>query len=283
MRMTRRRWLFLTLGGLILGLPAGWGAYAVVTWLTFGDAQSAAAGSTLIDRYMPSYDVAEIHQTRVDAPALATYAVVHELDLQRSGLIRAIFRSRELMLGGATRPRPAHLPIVRELISLGWGVLEEVPGRALVFGSVTQPWQANVVFRALPPAAHAAFDSASFVKIVVTFAVDSLGPRPSQFRTETRVQATDPISRAKFRRYWSVMSPGILLIRSEALRLVRRESARAAFNDGGSNRTMLAFTLLVLMAVVVALYRKDLAVARKRARSRSKMLHVQDTSIEYAT
>jgi len=35
--------------------------------------------------------------------------------------------------------------------ALGWGVLAEVPGREIVMGAVTQPWMANVVFRALPP------------------------------------------------------------------------------------------------------------------------------------
>lgn len=33
------------------------------------------------------------------------------------------------------------------------------------------------------------------------------------FRTETRVATTDPASRRRFRRYWTVFSAGILLIR----------------------------------------------------------------------
>jgi glycine betaine/proline transport system ATP-binding protein len=41
-----------------------------------------------------------------------------------------------------------------------------------------------------------------------------------------RALATDAESRAKFRRYWSVFSLGILLIRSERLKLVRREAER---------------------------------------------------------
>ena len=40
---------------------------------------------------------------------------------------------------------------------------------------------------------------------------------PSQSRavTETRVVATDADARARFRRYWAAMSPGILLIRKK--------------------------------------------------------------------
>ena len=46
------------------------------------------------------------------------------------------------------------------------------------------------------------------------------------FRTETRVTTTDAEARTKFRRYWSVFSPGIVLIRWLALEPVRREAER---------------------------------------------------------
>jgi hypothetical protein len=39
---------------------------------------------------------------------------------------------------------------------------------------------------------------------------------------------TDPASRERFRRYWSLFSPGILVIRYEALRMVRAEAERRA-------------------------------------------------------
>jgi hypothetical protein len=37
---------------------------------------------------------------------------------------------------------------------------------------------------------------------------------------------TDRVSRKRFRRYWAFLSPGILIIRYEILRLVRAEAAR---------------------------------------------------------
>jgi hypothetical protein len=40
------------------------------------------------------------------------------------------------------------------------------------------------------------------------------------------VVATDPAARARFRRYWTLASPGIVLIRWELLRLVKREAER---------------------------------------------------------
>jgi len=45
--------------------------------------------------------------------------------------------------------------------------------------------------------------------------------------TETRVLATDPLSRRKFRRYWLVVGTGIKLIRRISLRMARKEISRA--------------------------------------------------------
>jgi hypothetical protein len=218
-----RRWILLSVvGGIVLMPAVGWAAYAAVAWLTFGgpassDAATSGAADSLMARYLPEYDIAEVHRVRVAARPSVVYATARTIDLHRSGVVHAIFRGRELMLMATPPPRPPNIPLVDELESIGWGVLEEAPGRQIVLGSVTQPWQANVVFRSLPQRSYAAFDSAGYVKLVVTLAIDSLGPRESLFRTETRAYATDAASRAKFRRYWSVFSPGILLIRSEAL------------------------------------------------------------------
>jgi hypothetical protein len=54
------------------------------------------------------------------------------------------------------------------------------------------------------------------------------GSDRSIFSTETRVATADPKSRKRFRRYWSVFSPGIMLIRREALRVVRLAAERRA-------------------------------------------------------
>ena len=48
------------------------------------------------------------------------------------------------------------------------------------------------------------------------------------FRTRTRVATTDPEARRRFRRYWSIFAPGILLIRLEALRMLRASAQHAA-------------------------------------------------------
>jgi hypothetical protein len=217
---------------LAIGAGAAAGVYATyagITWFRYGQPSRPAPESEdpLLDRFMPSYDVAERHHIRVGAPAEITLAAAGEADLLQSPIASAIFRAREVMLGSepdrATRPRGL-LALTR---SLGWRVLAEVPGREVVVGAVTQPWKANVTFHGLPPDEFAAFNEPGYVKIVWTLRADPISPIESVFRTETRAIATDATARAKFRRYWSLLSPGIIAIRSLALQPVKAEAERA--------------------------------------------------------
>ena len=102
-------------------------------------------------------------------------------------------------------------------LALGWRVLEEVPGRMLVVGAVTRPWQANVTFRGVAAEQYAAFNEPDYVKIVWTLRADPDGGGRCLFSTETRAVATDTDAARKFRRYWALASPGISLIRRLSL------------------------------------------------------------------
>ena len=117
-------------------------------------------------------------------------------------------------------------PFLARMREIGWGVLADMPGREIVMGAVTQPWMADVVFRPLPPDEFASFQEPDYVKIVWTLRADPLGADRSIFRNETRVISTDPTARAKFRRYWSFASPGIILIRWASLGPLKDEAER---------------------------------------------------------
>jgi hypothetical protein len=112
--------------------------------------------------------------------------------------------------------------------SLGWVVLAEVPGHEIVMGAVTRPWEPNVVFRGIPAERFAGFDEPDYVKIVWTLRADAKDSNHSIALTETRAIATDASARSKFGWYWARFSPGIILIRSIAQRLVKREAERRA-------------------------------------------------------
>ena len=211
----------------------GYAAFAGTAWTRYGHATRSRRKDEedpVLDGFMPLYDVVERHQIHVMAPAEITFGAAHDLDLSDSRLVQAIFRGRELMLGATPPPRGVAEPpgLVAAALRIGWGVLTERAGREIVLGAVTRPWEPNPVFRELPPREFAAFVDPGFVKIAFTLRADPLPDGTSIFRTETRALATDVDARAAFRRYWSLVSPGVALIRRAMLEPLRREAERRA-------------------------------------------------------
>ncbi|HTJ42967.1 MAG TPA: hypothetical protein VL463_12775 [Kofleriaceae bacterium] len=199
-----------------------------MTWLRYGHAKPARgdAADPLLDQFMRELDVCERHSIEVDAPPAVTMAAAQKVSLYDSRIVRAIFRARELILRAEPDPR-SRRGLLEELKAVGWGVLAEIPGRELVLGAFTKPWQANPVFHAIAAGEFAAFAEPDNVKITVTLRVDPRADGGSIFRTETRAIATDPAARRKFRLYWSLLSPGIILIRMALMPLVRAAAERA--------------------------------------------------------
>lgn len=224
---TTGRWLAAGVGFA----AASYVAYVGYIWAHYGHVRPPTRPEqqdALLDRFMPTYEVVERHQIRIDAPAEITFEAATEMDLQQSPIIRAIFRGREWIMRShpATPREPGSF--IAQMRGIGWGVLAEVPGREIVMGAVTQPWMADVVFRPLPPEEFVAFHDPGYVKISWTLRADPVGPAESVFRTETRVVTTDPDARAKFRRYWSFVSPGVVLIRWASLAPLKANAERRA-------------------------------------------------------
>ena len=211
-----------------------YGAYVGTTWYRYGDAPppSSEERDPLLDRFMPAYEVVERHHVRIAAPAAITFVAAGEMDLQGTGLVRTIIKAREMILGATPDRRARPRGLLAEMQSLGWGVLADVPEREVVVGAVTRPWEANVTFRALPPDQFAAFDEPGYVKIAWTLRTEPITATESLFRTETRAIATDGTARVKFRRYWSFLSPGIILIRWGVLGPLKRDAERRAREAG---------------------------------------------------
>ena len=218
------------------GLPQ-WGSLLLVRPIHFlmqrrqllGIASRVEESEPLLDRFLPHYDVVERHRVRIDAPAEVTISAARDMDLMQSRLARAIFRGREIITGAQPVDQSARAPYLVEMLkSLGWGVLAEVPGREIVLGAVTKPWEADVVFRAIPAPQFAAFDEPGYVKIAFTLRADPVGANASIFRTETRALGTDALARRKFGRYWSWASYGIRLIRRSILAPLKADAERRA-------------------------------------------------------
>lgn len=224
----------LGIAALFAAPLAGWAAHAAASWLGYGRAGVDRRADPLLDRFMPDYEVGERHEIRVDAPAALTYAIARAVSLDRSPVVRAIFRARELLLGAAGDDAALPPGLVEQTLRLGWRMLAEEPGHELVMGAATKPWEAQVRFHGMEPERFARFDEPGYAQIAWTIGVEPVDARSCVLRTITRVRTTDADARRRFRRYWAVFSPGIVLIRREILRVVRADAERAVQTPVGN-------------------------------------------------
>lgn len=180
----------------------------------------------LLDRFIPAPDVRERFETTIRAPAALVMQVAADFDMQSVGAVRAIFRLREALLGAGRQPPRRPQGIVEETKNLGWGVLQEEPGRAVIMGARCQPWLADVRFSALDAQEFAAYSEADQVKIAWTLEAEPIAGDVTRFAQETRAVATDAGARGKFLRYWRWARFGIIAIRLLMLPAVRRTAER---------------------------------------------------------
>jgi hypothetical protein len=208
------------------------GVYAantLVTWLRYGHARPPAPSEhdSLLDIFMPRYDVVDRMHLDVHAPAEVTLRAAEEQNLMDAPGVNLIFRARQFAMGGHD-DRDLPKPLLEQVKALGWVELARRPGREVVLGAVTQPWKGDVTFRSVPPAEFAAFAEPGYVKIAWTLRADPVDLNASRFRSETRAVATDEASRQRFRKYWSLVAPGVWLIRRLSSVPMQRAAERAA-------------------------------------------------------
>jgi hypothetical protein len=221
--------------GLAVGAGLAAGAYLGYVGATWSRQQAPGSpqeeGDALLDRFMPTYEVATRHHVQIAAPAGIALETARGLDLFATPLLRAIFSTRELLLGatGGNRPQPGGLLAVVQ--SLGWVILADVPRREVVVGTVTRPWEPDGTWRRVSADEFTPFSEPGYVKIAWTLRADPIdGETASVFRTETRATSTDPIAHAKFQPYWSLLSPGVNVVRRLLLARVKDAAERQFAN-----------------------------------------------------
>jgi hypothetical protein len=227
--MNRTRRSSLALRCLAAGAGLATALYATrtgFTWLQYGHPPMPQTDEAdpMLDEFISAYEVVERHHVRVAAPAAIALAAACELDLAQSAIIRGLFKGRELILGAHPDKVRGPRTLLAWARELGWAVLAEIPDREVVLGTVTRPWDANPVFRPLPPPEFTGFHEPGYAKIAWTLRADPINAAESVARTETRIATTDETARKKFRRYWSLVSPGVEVIRWASLRLVKKEA-----------------------------------------------------------
>jgi hypothetical protein len=179
-----------------------------------------------LDPFIPNPDIRERHSIIARAPAPIVFQAAQGFNFQSVGLIRAILRLRQGLLGSTNVERRPQ-PFLQEAVAMGWGILVDDPGHLVVAGAICQPWLADVKFKPTSPAEFSSYHEPTHVKIAWTLEVEPLSPTSARLSTETRAVATDAEARTRFRRYWRWARFGIVAIRWFMLPAIRRQAEAA--------------------------------------------------------
>jgi len=175
-----------------------------------------------LDRFLPDYDVHEVHSIRVRAQPLAIHRALFEVTANEVWLFRALMTVRGLGARGADGSRP----IVEGAQAGGFAILLDEPGHELVLGVMGRFWQLRQrsIRRIGSPHEFVSFAEPGYARAAMNFLIEPEDGGACRLTTETRVRATDARARRAFRAYWTFVHPGSAFIRRMWLRAIRRRA-----------------------------------------------------------
>lgn len=177
----------------------------------------------LLDAMMPIYDHTRVEYRLVDGPVPVVYRAARELDfltvdsrLSDAAMFVRMIPARVATWMGRQAIEPTEEPDAMRMGDLfdspdgggpEWFGLAETPGRELVVGSIGRFWQTVIDWQPVDAATFLEFAEPGFGKIAMCLRVDPVGGGRSCITYEARTQLIDEGSRAKFARYWKLVSP----------------------------------------------------------------------------
>jgi hypothetical protein len=214
---TRGRGGFTIAAGVLLVLIAWW----------LPVRETNATGRSQLDQLLPRYHFAEHHERHIDATPAQVWRALHQVKASDIRLFRTLTSIRRLGRPGAESilNAPDRLPILDVALSTSFVRLANEPGKELVIGTtVIAPREASVP---RTPHEFRTITDSGFAVAAMNFRIHPHPRGGSLVTTDTRVFATDPVTRRRFARYWSVIYPGSALIRREWLRAVEKGAEAA--------------------------------------------------------
>ena len=186
-----------------------------------------------IQRHLPNPRHTEINRVFVKARPEDAWETARHFDAASLPWVRLLFDIRALpdILTGKRTESDRHIGVDQVAESgKGFMILEEVPGREVVVGSVGQFWHLEIPFATVAPADFRYFNEPGWGKLAWSIAVEPYG-EGSTVSIELRTTATDDDSWEKLNRYYHVIGIGSRLIRNTGIAHIESELGNMKLPD----------------------------------------------------
>ena len=212
----RNRWV--AAGLAVAGLVT---ASSVLTWparsLGVDTRQSA------LDEFASVFQFVEVHEIPIRATPIQIYGALKTVSADEIPLYRELVWVRR---GGNEGPEsilnpPDGVPLTTVATRTSFITLADVPGVEYVMGTVVIAPPGVRLALGSTPESFKGLTQPGFAKATMGFRIESRADGACLLHAETRVDATDYVSRATFARYWRVIRPGTTLVHKMWLRAIK--------------------------------------------------------------
>lgn len=176
---------------------------------------SVVKPTSLLDSFLPSYDVSEKHSVVVHSTPEHAYEAANQVTFTDVKVFAALMQVRLAASGRFRRVRSSPQPIlsVMRRPESGFLPLADDGKREMVFGMAGKFWGRGSVVRLATPEEFRTFHDPDSAKTAFNIRIVDMGDGWSQVITETRAVGTDPQGTRILARYWRVIYPGSATIR----------------------------------------------------------------------
>ncbi len=170
----------------------------------------------LQQKYLPEFHFSEKHNILISASSTKVYALISDLDVSASWIVRAL-----LALRGIPSKTSKGIEGWKKM---GFVILEQQQNKAIIVGLIGQFWTISGKIQPFVSAEFVSFNNPSFAKTTCNFEITPQGENQVLLETETRVFCGDENFRKKFKRYWFFIQPFSGLIRTQMLKIIKRKA-----------------------------------------------------------
>lgn len=206
-------------------------------------ARASQGAPTLLDQYLPAYDVSDSVATTVNADVATTWEALLQVDLLDVarqhpfvgvlGALRALPDTVSHVFHGEAPPKtPARMRLrdtaVIPASAGGWVLLGERPHDEIALGLVGKFWRPVIAFATVRPEAFRDFADPGYGKTIYSLSVRQIDACHTLLCGVMRTATTDEQARTWFRRYWTLgVGSGAHVLVNGLLDIVRQDAEAA--------------------------------------------------------
>ncbi len=187
-----------------------------------------------IHSFLPDPKHTEVNRIFVQAKPDVAWEAIRHFDGASMFWVKLLFELRDVpnILHGRTRTEADDRIGIDQIVESGTGfkILQEIPGKEVIIGSIGRFWQPQITFLEGEPDDFESFDEPGYGKLAWSITVEPY-LQGSTICLELRTTATDKESWEKLQRYYTVIGIGSKFIRGTLMSHYEAQLKKMKFPD----------------------------------------------------